>query len=454
MTSTILDFYKKVLTSLNFQVDDDGLVSFVGPDGGVRPTTVDKRRLVLPTDCHMRNGFGEDLQPFHPICENIARKGASPVLATLQRTAKAMVAFYVNTITESLMAVAADPSLHKDLPPECSEYLKKVSQADKKALTAFKELMKRAIAKNQLISFYLKNGGKYQGDKVNRLCVVRFPIMDQLDTEEDTVLGVKLRKKDKKTISALLHYAIPFGDDPEEYSAGSNSRVAPFFDAFLKAYAKIAHRINKLIHRYNKPLNLDLQSIALTYEEDLENLGQFYDKLPTLRGNEGALAKGETETPAPAPTTTSEPTPTKPTPAPTTTPRGAPPAPPAQPTTPRSTMSVDEFLGRGQPQQPPTPPQQQGYGGYGGQPAPGYGQPQPMGYGGGYNPQPQQASFGMGYGQPQPQPNPYTQAVQMFNHGNAPAPQPQQGGYNQPQPQQGGYNQAPPWNPQGGQGVL
>lgn len=444
-TLTILDFYKKVLHALNFQIEDGDLISFVGPDGGVRPTTVDGRRLVLPTEKLMRDGFGDDFQPFHPICENIARKGASPVLATLQRTAKAMVAYYINELAEQLLTVAADSSLHKDLPPECSEYLKKVPQADKKTLSAFKELMKRAIAKNQLITFYLKNGGKYQGDKVNRMCVVRFPIMVLLETEEDSVLGVKLRKKDKKTISALLHYVVPFGEDPEEYSAGSDSRVAPFFDAFLKAYAKIAKQINKLVHRYAKPLNLDMKSINLGYEKGLEDLGQFYDKLPSLRGNEGALAKGESEAPTPAPTAAPQPTqpaPTQPAPAP----QGAP-APQPQPQH-SNTMTVDEFLGRGQPQTPPPQYNQpvQGYGqaNYGGQPIGGYGQPQQMGYGN-YNMPPQQASFGMGYGQPQPEPNPYTQAVQMFGHGRS----------QQQPPAQPTYGQPLPWeNAGGGQGVL
>jgi len=299
----IQDFYKQVLTSLNFTVDDEGLVSFVAPDPDAtpRPVAIDNKRLVLPTDALLKRGFGSELQPFHPIAENIARKGVSPVLGKLQQTAKAMVAHHVMELCEQLLIVAAEPSLHKDLPPECSEYLKKVPQADKKAVTKFQEIVKRAIRKNQLISIYLKNGGKIEGEKFNRVCVVRFPIMDHLETDEDDILGVSVRKKDIKTFNALMHYVVPMGDSPETYSAGSNSRVSPFFDAFLKAYAKIGKQINKQIHRFAKPLTLDLQPIDLTYEKTLPKLGEFYNKIPSLPGNEGKLAKGEDEAPEPPP---------------------------------------------------------------------------------------------------------------------------------------------------------
>ncbi len=407
--STIQDFYKQVLAALSHRVEEDDLITFITPDGEARPATVEGRRLVLPSKARLKDGFDDELQPFHPIAENIARKGASPVLANMQRVARALIANHFTAIAEHLLMVASEPSLHKDLPPDCSEYLKKVPQADKKCLQNFQELIKKAIAKNALITLYLKNGGKLQGEKVNRLCVIRFPIMDHLETDDDTVLGVKLRKKDKKTIAALLHYIMPFGDDPEEYSAGSNSKVAPFLDAFLKAYLKIGKQINKLIHRYNKPLNMDMRPLDLHYEESLEHLRDYYDKLPSLRGNEGSLAKGEEEEVE----VPSQPQP--PQPAATQPGYGTPPPQPATPPPPpqpqkssKSGMSIDEFLGRTrQPQQPPAPPQ--GYG---------------------YNQPPQQPM----YNQPPPQPN----------YGYGQSPQPQGYGYSQPPAQPGyGYNQPP-----------
>ena len=429
----ILDFYKDVLTSLSFKVDDNGLVSFVSPGGDSRPTTVEGKRLVLPTNARLKEGFDEDLQPFHPISENIARKGVSPVLALLKRTAHALSAHYFSTIAENLLIVAADPALHKDLPPDCSEYLKKVSQADKKCLKNFQDLVKKAIQKKQLVSLYLKNGGSYQGEKVNRLCVIRFPLMTALETDEKNVLGVDLREKDKKTIKALLHYIMPFGDDAEEYSAGSNARVAPFFDAFLKAWFKVADRLNLMVHRYRKPIEMDLAPINLKYHKQLDKLDQMYGKIPSLRGNEGGLSKEEEIKQEAA---------AQPDPAPS--PQRTPPQKPVnKPASSGGGMSVDEFLGRNRnPQQPPPhqpyPPQQGGYQqpqqGYGGyppqQPYPpqqgGYQQPMPWG-------QPQQqppATAGwLGGGQPQPpQQHPFQQGFQQWANTTQQPPQQHNGG--------------------------
>lgn len=284
----ILDFYKQVLLSLNHQVDKEGLISFAPPGQSPVPATIDKRRMVLPTKEWQRKGFTDELQPFHPISESIARKGASPVLAHMQRTAKALFAYYLVEITTRLLEVAADPALHKDVPPGFSGFLKKVSNADKKSVQDFGSLLDKALSKNKLLTLYLKHGGKLEDKKFNRLCVVQFPLAGEIEASDgDTVLGIKIRKKDRKTFVELLNHVLPNGSNAQFYSAGSNSRVAPFFEAFMKAYTNVADQFNAIIGKYMKPLDLTLSEIPLEYKEGLEDLNQYYEKIPRLRGNEG-----------------------------------------------------------------------------------------------------------------------------------------------------------------------
>ncbi len=442
--ATIQDFYKKSLSALRFQVDDDDLISFLNPEGRATPTVVDGRRLVLPTKQRLREGFGEDLQPFHPLSENIARRSASPVIKNMQRTAKAVLAHYFTELSLRLLAVASDPSLHKDLPPACSEYLKKVSNADAKTLKDFDTLIGKAVQKNKLITLYLRNGGTVDGKKMNRLCVIRFPIMDELNEEKP--FGIKLRKKDRATLQALFHHIMPFGDSPEEYSAGSNSRIAPFFDAFMRAYAKVAEQLNSVVRKYAKPMEISLEPIDLSYLEELDNLGQYYEKIPSLRGNDGGTkedtpeeaeaTKAPTEKPIKSETVQAR------------TPGKSTPLPPAE--KPSSGMSVDDFMKtinpqQAQPAQPQNPyqaaPPPNPYATPG--PVAPYGQPnQPMGgyggYGGGYG--------GGGYGDPRRpgwltggQPNQPSQPVNPFAQALAGGAQAQPSGYgNQPYPPMGG----------------
>lgn len=424
MAVTIQDFYKLQLNSLQFTVSDDDLISFVGPDGKAIPATVEKRRLVLPTKAQLRAGFDEELQPFHPLSENIARRSASPVMQGLQRTAKAVLAHYFTELMKALLEVAADTSLHKDLPPTCSGYLKQVPDADAKMPKVFEQLISRAVKKNQLITLYLKNGGTLDGKKLNRLCVVHFPFMEAL--LEDQPFGLKIRKKDRETILALSHHVMPFGDSPEEYSAGSNSRVAPFYDSFLNAYAKTAGQLNTVLRKYGKALEIPLTEIPLDYMDYIGDLGKLYDKIPSLRGNDGGTKEGAEETATPAPSPTEKPVskvspkPTNPTPPWEETPVNTPPTPQHAPSTtniPASGggVSVSDFMKSMNPQATP----------------PAYGHPGP----GGHPPQPYQQPY-------QQQPNTPPGPVQPY-YGT-----PQYSGYGQPaQPNYGGYAQPDPRKP-------
>lgn len=287
--SKILDFYNSVLQALPYSVDETGLISTLNPTGSMVPAMVEGRRLVLPTQEWMRNGFGEDFQPFHPLAEALSRKGTSPVLQHMQKSAKAVLAHSFITMATEMLKVAADQSLHKDLPPSCKDYLKKVKDADKDTVVIFGKIMAAALKKNKLLTVYLKYGGKYEGKVVNRLCVIRWPLMDLLDGPDDDVLGVRFsNKKHRATISALLRLIMPLGDT-EEYSAGSSNRVAPYFHAFLQAYLKAATQMNKIIHRYAHPMAIPIKEFKLYSEKEINHLADFYDDLPTLRGNEGGV---------------------------------------------------------------------------------------------------------------------------------------------------------------------
>lgn len=370
MITNTLDFSKSVLAAMRYSVDDQGLISTMGPTGKPQPATIDGRRLVLPTPEWLRRGFGEDYVAFHPLSESLSRKGTSPVLQHMQRNARAVLAHYFIYLSQQLLAVAADPGLHKDLPTEAKDYLIKVADADKKLVQAFDKLVMAAVKKNRLITVYLKNGGTYDGKKVNRLAVIRFPLLELLDGEDNNVLGVELRPKQRKTLSNLLRFIVPFGDSPEEYSAGSNNRVAPYLHAFLHAYLKIGKQFNRIIHRYAKPMALPIKELPLYSEETLSKMSEWVDEIPSQRFNEGGVDETDEEGNAPPPSAPAVTQPTQPaTTAVTVTNQPAP--------TPSKGegVSVRDFLNSIRPQQPQQPvvvnqPQVGGYAAMMGLPAP------------------------------------------------------------------------------------
>lgn len=298
-----LDFYKDVLTSMRYSVDNDGLISITTATGVLAPAVVDGKRLVLPTKAWLKKGFGEDFQGFHPLAESMARRGTSPVLQHMQRNARAQLSFTYTFLAQQLLKVAADVTLHKELPPSANEFLKKMQSADKKLIETLEKLIKAAAHKNRLITVYLKNGGTYQGKKVNRLAVIRFPLIELLETEEPKVLGVEVKPKQRQALLTLLRSILPAGDDPEEYSAGSNNRVAPYLHSFLQAYLKVITQLNKIIARYGKPMALPVKPFQTYAEETLSKFADIYDEIPALTGNEGQLDEEEDEVVAAEPKT-------------------------------------------------------------------------------------------------------------------------------------------------------
>lgn len=286
----ILVSYEQSLKAFSLYVDEDGLISQKQPTGALVPLKVDGRRLVLPTKEWQRKGYGEDYQPYHPGCEVMSREGTSPVMQMLQRQAKAMLAHTVVSMAQGLLQVAVDKETHKDLPLECTDFLKKLANADETTKTLLDKLISAAVKKNRLLSVYLKNGGKYDGKKVNRSAIIRFPILEDLqaDSKDNQVLGITIPKKQRPTLIALFKLVVPFGDNAEEYSFGTTSRVAPYFVSLLTAYHKIATVLNQLVNAYAAQLHIPVKPIDLYDLSIIDVITKHYGDIPPYSGNEGS----------------------------------------------------------------------------------------------------------------------------------------------------------------------
>lgn len=288
-----LGFYNDVLAAMRYSVDDEGLISITTATGTPAPAEVEGKRLVLPTKKWLKSGFGDAFVAFHPLSETMARRGTSPVLQHMQRNARAQLSFTNTFLAQQLLRVAADHELHKELPAtdDCMEFLKKMQKADDSTVKLFDRLVQAASEKKRLITVYLKNGGTYQGKKVNRLAVIRFPLIELLEAGEAKVLGIEVKPKQRETLLTLLRTILPNGGDPEEYSAGSNNRTAPYLHAFLQAYLKVIRQLNKIIGRYGKPMALPVKQFQTYDEELLDHFTEFYDEIPSLEGNEGGVSE-------------------------------------------------------------------------------------------------------------------------------------------------------------------
>jgi hypothetical protein len=292
-------FYADLLGSLNVHDVGDGLLTLKFPVGdgeySEKPCTSNGKRLTLPTDALIRNGKWEGLLAFHPLSENLLR-GESEVLKFIRTMVRFRLSSTASQLFAELMGIAADPSRHKDLKPTQAEFLKSVQHANDKTETIVNtKLLTRHF--DDLLNIYLKRGGQFKGEEYRRVAAVSFPIWDELKSKGKMIYDIDCGSvKNKKTIASLFEFIFPKTDDQNYWSAASNETVAPYFQALMQCYAKVAKHLNSIVKKYKKHLQYpEMLTIPLDWEDGLQHLSDWKALIAPLPGNEGATMKGERE---------------------------------------------------------------------------------------------------------------------------------------------------------------
>lgn len=299
----LLDFYVKLLNSLDIaDTDGEGLLSAFYA-GDYTPITVGGKRLVLPKAEILREGNWKDRVGFHPLCEKITRT-ESPVLKLLKDVIGLKTDTVLIALLDALMHTAASPDLHKKVGgPKVAEYLKSVPGATEKTYKTLKKILEACKKPEyRLVNYYLKHGGKGE-EAASRTCVVSFPIFDDLEEGNATVFGVKVDKKDRPAIQGLLEYVFGDKETRESYSYGSRNPEAPYFHALLTSFGRVAERINTLLDKHKKHVEgaVEMKIPVEDWIDQLDNFAHFKGMIPALDGNEGSVEKAGAKVEAPVP---------------------------------------------------------------------------------------------------------------------------------------------------------
>lgn len=288
----IRDLYKAILEATGAIVNDDGLVSMTLPGEEPIPLMVKEKRLAMPTEKLLNAGaFNPDgsLIAFHPICENVVLN-PSPVLQQLEKMMAFKLSLSLRELFVQLVAVAADPKQHKKLKMKAHGLLSALPDADERTRNDLTKIFESTTATGQkkLLSLYVRSGGMFNGEKVSRLGRFFPSVVDQLDEEKRSVLGVSLRKADVPAFLALVEYVLPEYKDPDKYAAPSNALVAPTFHALVKVYGKVANQINKVVDIHAAQLDdPDALRIDTDWLESVHDLTPYRELIPVLPGNDG-----------------------------------------------------------------------------------------------------------------------------------------------------------------------
>lgn len=382
--------YTDILDYTGLGVTEEGVVYDTLTDDNAT-LLIEGRKVVLPTQQHLRSQEQDKIQIFHPLLEHINR-GESAIVHKLRHRLNVTLNFATLNLVKGLLTLLNSPALHKKLNPEQRQLLTTVTHTDVTLTAKFAGFGSKLFADGvtkAFLSLFLKKAGTYRGQKHARIGVVTF-------TFKEAVEESKFKPQEKEALQALFDFVFPGnGDDPEAYNAFSDSRDAPWLEALLKSSYCVASRINELITLYREFLDEEENHLFNTsWIDAIDNIEPYMAEIrliPTQKGNEGSVEMPPTRI-VPAATVASAPATSR-----------AMPAAPAQQQEQATTSApfvqhpaghVPQPTGYSHHPQQPQYPQHPPYPQYPvpAQLPPGYPQPYPPGYPPGYPQHPQQVA--------------------------------------------------------------
>lgn len=287
----IINVYNSILNYSGMESDEKGYISArIGDHKD--PSTMDGKRLVLPTDNQLRMFNPDEKMVFHPLSENILR-GESQVLIKLKHSINVRINYAIGMVAQSLLNIVASPALHSKLSADQSDILIAIKDADEKTVANFMTLMLSGMKNKSdkvFSNIYLKRGGTVNNERFSRVGVVSFPFYD--DIVNDRV--EKIRVKDKETYKQLFEFMFPDIATPEAYNYGTKTNVAPYLDALMNSSLKISAKLNDIVEMYadfiDEPEALRFDGEWIEYFQDLDALVPDIRRIPVQQGNDGSIS--------------------------------------------------------------------------------------------------------------------------------------------------------------------
>lgn len=290
----ILKIYESILRFAGLTTDDDGFIKVKLNDKKSEYISVDGSNLVLPTKNQLESIMNNDKIIFHPLCENVLR-GETPVLKKYRQALNIKLNYVTGIIIQTILKIALDTSIHKDLESGQNNILTLFKECDAKTLSNFVSLLhnKKVKPDRLFVNIYLKKGGVYKTKKYSVASIISFPFYEDID-------NLNIRKKDKEIYKRILEYMFLNIDIKEEYNYGSTSRIAPLTDSLLTGALGLASRLNDQLSLFKDHISnfevLMFDDNWVEHFKDLEAIRNEIGKIPSHIDSSSGNVKGQIET--------------------------------------------------------------------------------------------------------------------------------------------------------------
>lgn len=294
MAKLPLDFYIGFLHSVGVHIDPESNMSAVLPDGSTSPLTIENRRMVLPTHEVLRTLDNTSQIAFHPLCENYVL-GPSKVINKLNVITQSYFDIkFVSLITDILNIITDKTQV---IPSPALNIAKAIPDVTVRTTENWLKVISRFDGTTQcFLRIYNRRGGELNGIKYRRVAKVTFPIWEEFGPgkPDDQIFGVKMPKKDKATLRALILHLLP-DIETDGYSFGSDNSTAPSFHSLANVVFKLSTALGKPAWNLRSHLQAADYRTDHQWYEEMGDLSQYRNTIPTLDGNDGTAAEGDTQ---------------------------------------------------------------------------------------------------------------------------------------------------------------
>lgn len=300
--SKLIHLYERILSFCSMKADSDGVISTSLTPGSQKPVKIDVKQLVLPYKAQLDNYHPEKVVIFHPLQEYVNR-GESDVVKKLRHHLNIRLNYTTLMLGAALLKLINNSAEHKKLNPEQRQLLRDVKSVDDKSPKNFVDYAVGHYSENAttfFLNIFLKKAGVFKGVKRARVGVTIFPFYEHLEEHASDLA----RAVDKETFSSLIEFIFPDSRSGEAWNDYSDSMDAPWLEALIKTAGLMAERLNQLIDLYEDYIE-DAEDFKfdLSVIEDLANLDPYrseIQRIPSMKGNEGAVEGREEKPAAPA----------------------------------------------------------------------------------------------------------------------------------------------------------
>lgn len=319
--SNLLKFYTDAIGIADLVADDKGNISGGVFSGELRDATIDGRRLILPTYENLRRTDTANFMNFHPLKENVIRRGESKVMLAIRswstrRAFTTMAALLTETLT-----LALDNSKHTRLSPDQASFIKCLGDVDATSLRNLVDILASCTKSNAShagVAIFVRRPGPRIGvesRRVRRIATMSFPLYERISElyeqdfgdkvklpkgqkhvrEKRTVNDVEIRKSDVALFKVLFELVINNIAVKEHWISETDSDIGPTFVSLLMTVRKFAENTNKVAQLFENVFS-DVEQIKYNLEwstvlDDINSLSTEVDHIPMQDGNDGAMAE-------------------------------------------------------------------------------------------------------------------------------------------------------------------